>query len=187
MAKVEKDVEWIKALLALGTALKTFVLDSADKILEWTGKDEASGAQAYFESLTSTDKLDGFASVPGGAAGASSAPASGGASGSSAPAGNADAIAAEFMSAVQGPLSDLKAKAAALENNSVTQVSASVEEAMNATGALIKAMATYKKPANLDFCGNGSKFATMAEEADSLFKKDRKCPANVMKVAQAGA
>lgn len=185
LTKVEQDIDWLNALLKLASSIKAFVLEQCNKVLVWSGKEDSAGAEAYFAGLTIPDKLDGFSSAPGaGTAAASSTPAP------SAPAQSAsgsDAVAGEFAASVASLVADLKAKAGALENASATKVTESIEEAINLTTALLKTMATHKKPADLAFCTTACKFGQMNDEAEDLFKSDRKSPVNVMKVAQAGA
>lgn len=63
---VVKDVEWYQGLFALSAAIKEFIIENCPKIIQWYGTEDPSGAQAYFASLTTADKLNDFSILEGG-------------------------------------------------------------------------------------------------------------------------
>ena len=66
-AEVEKDVEWYQAVMALNTAIKEFILENCQKVIQWYGSEDGSGAADYFAGATTPDKLNDFSSLAGGA------------------------------------------------------------------------------------------------------------------------
>ena len=60
---IAKDTEWYNSLSALNLAVKTFVKENFDKVWKWTGDQDSAGAEAYFTSATTDDKLNDFSSL----------------------------------------------------------------------------------------------------------------------------
>lgn len=59
-------MEWYQALFALCKAIKEFIFEKCTKVNQWYGTEDPSGAQAYFASATTADKLNDFSSLEGG-------------------------------------------------------------------------------------------------------------------------
>ena len=110
----------------------------------------------------------------------------GGSAAASKPAGPVGALAGELL-ALTGPLlEEVKAKAAAIGNASVTQGTDFYIEAMKLQGALLTTMAKFRKPADISFAANGSPVVEMMQTVEAAGKKDRKSPMDVMNVLKDG-
>ena len=141
-------------MMALCQAIKEFVLENCMKVNKWSGSEDGSGAAAYFQSATTPDKLKDFSSLEGGvSSGGAPSTSSGGASKPSGPAG---ALAGEIMAMATPLLNELKAKADAIGNASVTQGTDFYLQAMKLQGALLSTMASFRKPSDVAFVTNGS-------------------------------
>jgi hypothetical protein len=178
---VEKDIEWYQAIMALCAAIKEFVLENCTKVNKWYGAEDGSGAAAYFASATTPDKLNDFSSLEGGAS-TSAAPAQA----TSKPTGPSGALAGELLAASKSHLEALKAAAAGISNETVTQATNFFLEAMELQGTVLSTMASFRKPADISFMTTGSKVVQMMTIADEAGKKDRKSPADIMKVVTDG-
>ena len=106
--------------MALNTAIKEFILANCTKVWTWYGQEDGSGAEAYFTSMTTPDKLNDFSSLEGGSVGGTpiaapvmaSTPASSGSS--------SGALATEYLSAVKPLVDALKGTAEAVGSVTVT-------------------------------------------------------------------
>lgn len=111
---VEKDTEWYQSIFALCTSIRNFIKENFDKVNKWSGSDD--GAQVYFESATTLDKLNDFSSLESGGP-ASAGPAASASSGSTAASSSAgDAIGDEFNAATKAKLDAVLAAGAKIDN-----------------------------------------------------------------------
>ncbi len=129
---------WYQALMALNSAIKEFICENCNELV-WSGKEDSTGAEAYFASVTSPDQLTDFAISSGSGAPASGASASAKPVAAGANSAEADALA----SALQGPLAAFKTAAAAVGNDSAFQACQWFAEAMNDQVVLVRTMASF--------------------------------------------
>ena len=83
------------------------------------------------------------------------------------PSGPAGALAGEFLALTTPLLDDLKVKAAAVGNATVTQGTDFYLEAMKLQGALLSTMASFRKPADLAFVSTGSPVVQMMQTVEA--------------------
>ena len=129
--------------MALNTAIKEFILGNCTKVWTWYGQEDGSGAEAYFTSMTTPDKLNDFSSLEGGSVGGTptaapaqaSTPASSGASG---------AVATEYLTAVKPLVDALKGTAEAVGNASVTTATDCYVQSVQLQGALLSTMSSFR-------------------------------------------
>ena len=129
--------------MALNTAIKEFILANCTKVWTWYGQEDGSGAEAYFTSMTTPDKLNDFSSLEGGsvsgaptaAPAQASTPASSGASG---------AVATEYLTAVKPLVDALKGTAEAVGNASVTNATDCYVQSVQLQGALLSTMSSFR-------------------------------------------
>lgn len=129
--------------MALNTAIKEFVLANCTKVWTWYGQEDGSGAEAYFTSMTTPDKLNDFSSLDGGSVGGAptaapaqaSTPASSGASG---------ALASEYLSTVKPLVDALKGTAEAVGSVTVTNATDCYVQSVQLQGALMSTMSSFR-------------------------------------------
>mmetsp|Transcript_11860 Transcript_11860/g.15084 ORF Transcript_11860/g.15084 Transcript_11860/m.15084 type:complete len:195 (-) Transcript_11860:892-1476(-) len=165
--------------MALNTTIKEFILENFDKVNKWSGDEDGSGAEAYFTGATTADKLNDFSSLEGGSVGAAPAKA---ASRAAAPTGGAgDAIGDEYTAATKAALDAFVALGCAFDNDTVKSAVQAHKQAMTQQVALIKAMGSFKRPADVTFATSASSIVPLMQQTEEQSKKDRKSPMDVMK------
>lgn len=132
--------------MALNTAIKEFVLANCTKVWTWYGQEDGSGAEAYFTSMTTPDKLNDFSSLDGGSVGGAPTPTAAPAQASSTPAssGASGALASEYLAAVKPLVDALKGTAEAVGNVSVTNATDCYVQSVQLQGALMSTMSSFR-------------------------------------------
>ena len=173
------EVAWYQALQALNTAIKEFLLENFDKVNKWYGQEDCSGAEAYFTGATTPDLLNDFSSLEGGSGGA--APPKSAAK-PAATGGAGEAIGNEYAAAIKAELDTFVAKGSAFENDTVKSAVQKHQKAFAIQVALLKAMGSFKRPADITFATTASPIVPWIQETDESIRKDRKSPMDLMKV-----
>lgn len=87
---------------------------------------------------------------------------------------------------MQASIDGLKAAAAATGNEAHVTATALYGEAMEIQYALLRTMASFRKPKDLAFCLGGCKLGQFGDQVEQLGRKDRKSDRDMMKVLQDG-
>jgi len=110
---IAKDSEWYQSILALDKAIHGFVKEYFDKVNKWTGSED--GAEAYFVSATTADKLNDFSSLESGGGAVAASPSGGAATSSAGVSANA-AIGDELAAVTKASVDAMRAAAEKIEN-----------------------------------------------------------------------
>lgn len=163
----EPDTKWFTAFKDLNAAILAFILKKMSTISTWAGKEDPSGAQAYFDSIAEAAMSGQTLAAPVTAsvsvsAHTASTPSSG--------------LADSYRSSVTAQLAPLKQAATAL---SIAQVSTATDmfcELIEEQALLFALQAKYSKPADLKVLGN--KKQQFFDAASLVKQKDFKAPPN---------
>ena len=131
--------------MALNTAIKEFVLANCTKVWTWYGQEDGSGAEAYFTSMTTPDKLNDFSSLEGGSVGGAPTPTAAPAQASTpASSGASGALATEYLSTVKPLVDALKGTAEAVGSVTVTNATDCYVQSVQLQGALMSTMSSFR-------------------------------------------
>jgi len=141
----EADTKWYTAYLDLAQSVHDFLVERCDGIQDWTGKEDAAGAEAYFNETVEAVKGGNLPSGTVGAAGGAPAKAA------AAPAGGKDKEAREYNKTIAPLVAALKASATALNIPQVTLASTQFIEVAEQQSAVLQTLGKFKKPENISF------------------------------------